>query len=472
MLGLASFATQDGALASRFRKLASQLDLSLTVHGGSNFVQHVLDTPCDLVVVDRDLLPKPWGKSLQALRTHSSLPALVVVSGNGCSEERVFFSLHHCDEVLDLSLDDSSIKAMLTMVLERRRDHQSQALKSQLNVGHAIRAEQSKNSAMQSFLRMANKIARSESSILIQGETGVGKERLARAIHSQSPRSSGPFIPITLAAFPETLLESELFGNVKGAFTGASQARRGCFELAQGGTILLDELGDLPKHLQVKLLRVLQERTIQRLGSEKTMQVDVRVIAATNHDLQADIVAGDFREDLYYRVGVVTLEIPPLRDRREDIPGLAREFLQLRQRGTGRVFSGFSEAAMECLCRYPWPGNVRELLNVVERTVLLAESEEIGVKDLPPRVSGLDFRAQHSSKELRDSADDARWKEIPWREAKDKVLGEFERSYFTQLLTHCEGNIKQSAEKSGLNPRSLYEILKRHNLDRSSFKAN
>lgn len=469
MLGLASLATQDEQLESRFRSLAEQLDLVLTTHKSPTFINSVLDTPADLILVDRSALPTPWSTSLQTLLTHRNHPAVVLVSDKARSEERVFFRLHHCDEVLNLTLGDTSIKAMLAMILERRRDRQTQILHNRPRVEQAIQAEQSKNPEMQAFLTMAKKVARSDSSILIQGETGVGKERLARAIHNQSHRSSGPFIPITLAAFPETLLESELFGNVKGAYTGASQARRGCFELAQGGTILLDELGDLPKHLQVKLLRVLQERTIQRLGSESIVPVDVRIIAATNRDLQEDSKSGEFREDLYYRIGVVTLEIPALRNRKEDIPGLAHEFLEQRQRGTGKSFSGFTPEAIECLCQYAWPGNVRELLNVVERTVLLAEGEIIDVADLPPRLSNL---APHvaATTSLGQNLSSTPWESKPWKTARDGIVTDFEKMYFTKLLEKNDGSLKLTAQDAGLNPRSVYEILKRHRLDRTDFK--
>lgn len=469
MLSLASFASFNEELCARFKQLAKQLDIALTTHSEPNFLSTILSVPTDLIIVDREYLPNPWNTSLQTLRNHPNQPALVIVSDADRSEERVFFSLHHCDEVLNLSLGDTSLKAMLSMVLERRRDRLAQARPRPRNFDQAISAEQSKNRSMQAFLSMAKKVACSDSSILIQGETGVGKERLARAIHNQSHRSAGPFIPITLAAFPETLLESELFGNVKGAFTGASQARRGCFELAQGGTILLDELGDLPKHLQVKLLRVLQERTIQRLGSEKTMPIDVRIIAATHRNLQDEIRTGEFREDLYYRLSVVTLEIPALRDRTEDIPALANEFLKLRQRGTGRTFEGFSEEAMTCLCRYEWPGNVRELLNVVERTVLLAESATIDVQDLPPRLARL-AGSKVKSPDLASLAGRDDWESNPWKCTKDQMVLDLERAYFSNLLQKYAGNLKQTAEHAALNPRSLYEILKRHDLDRTQFK--
>ncbi len=306
---------------------------------------------------------------------------------------------------------------------------------------------------------------------LIQGETGVGKERLARAIHTASPRASGPFVPVILSAFPESLVEGELFGYERGAFTGAMNARRGCFEMAHGGTIFLDEIGELPQHLQVKLLRVLQERVIQRLGSEESIRVNVRVMAATNRDLQDEAKAESFRRDLYYRLSVVTLDVPPLRQHPEDIPKLADRYLQdFRVRLNNNVAS-FSEESMGALARYSWPGNIRELINVVERSVLLCEGDQVTLDDLPrtivpsPRHSG-----NAKSQNALDILFDGDWHTRPWKDVRDAVVGACEQTYFVRQLGKAKGNVDETARRAQINPRSLYDLMKRHGLKKEGFK--
>ena len=329
----------------------------------------------------------------------------------------------------------------------------------------------SANTTMQSFLRIVKRVVEPDSSLLIQGETGVGKERLARAIHSASPRAGGPFIPVILSAFPETLVEGELFGYEKGAFTGAAGARRGCFELAHGGTIFLDEIGELPQHLQVKLLRVLQERVVKRLGSEETMHVNVRVVAATNRDLYDATKLGDFRRDLFYRLSVVTLDVPPLRQHPEDIPKLVERYLEdFRVRLCSDVTS-FSEEAMEALVRYAWPGNIRELINVVERTVLLCDTAQIKVSDLPRTVvPTLQHQSDSDSTSPLDALLEGEWQSRPWKDVRSAVVSSCEQAYFVDQLSKANGNVDETARRSGINPRSLYDLMKRHGLKKEEFR--
>ena len=240
--------------------------------------------------------------------------------------------------------------------------------------------------AMERVLDLARRVAQVDSTVLITGESGVGKERVARFIHDESARTAGPFVAINCGAVPENLLESELFGHVRGSFTGATQDRVGLFEAANGGTLLLDEIGEVPPAMQVKLLRVLQERQVRRVGENRNRAVNVRVLAATNRDLVAEIHAARFRQDLYYRLRVVEIGVPPLRERREDILPLARSFLTSAAGKAGRKMTGFTPAAAHQLLRYAWPGNVRELENAVERAVVLARKSRIDVEDLPPEV--------------------------------------------------------------------------------------
>jgi two-component system response regulator AtoC len=245
-----------------------------------------------------------------------------------------------------------------------------------------------KSDVMQALFDKVRKVAATKATILIHGESGTGKELFARAIHYTSPRRGGPFVAINCGAIPENLLESELFGHVKGAFTGAVGHKRGLFEEAGGGTILLDEIGELPLPLQVKLLRVLQEEEIRKVGDTRTQKTDVRVIAATARLLEDEVAEGTFREDLFYRINVITLDIPPLRERREDIPMLAEHYLAECTARAGDLVREFSPEALQAIMNYPWPGNVRELVNAVERAVILAEGEKVQPADLPAAVAG------------------------------------------------------------------------------------
>jgi transcriptional regulator with GAF, ATPase, and Fis domain len=233
------------------------------------------------------------------------------------------------------------------------------------------------------------RLVASDSNLLILGETGVGKEWLARAVHNEGPRSGGPFLAVNCAALPDALLESELFGHERGAFTGAVRAHRGAFELAHRGTLFLDEVGELPLPLQAKFLRVIEERRITRLGGERAFGVDVRVMAATNRDLEAEVRARRFRADLYYRLGVVALTLPPLRDRVEDVPGLAASALRAAEARVGRPGLSIEPEAMAALVAYAWPGNVRELRNVIERAALLAPGDRLSLADFPRAISAL-----------------------------------------------------------------------------------
>ena len=294
--------------------------------------------------------------------------------------------------------------------------------------------------AMARVLDIARRVAQVDSTVLLTGESGVGKERIARFIHEESSRTGGPFVAINCGAVPENLLESELFGHTRGSFTGATQDRVGLFEAANGGTLLLDEIGEVPPAMQVKLLRVLQERQIRRVGENRNRDVNVRVLAATNRNLVEEIRAARFRQDLYYRLRVVEITIPPLRERRDDILPLARSFLSSTAARTGRKSTGFTPAAAHQLLRYPWPGNVRELENAVERAVVLARKSRIDVDDLPPEVA---LAVPHAA--------------VP---GDVRPLADVERDYITSVLRAVGGNRAQAAAKLGIGPATLYRKLK------------
>ncbi|HEY6281705.1 MAG TPA: sigma 54-interacting transcriptional regulator [Burkholderiales bacterium] len=307
-----------------------------------------------------------------------------------------------------------------------------------------------RNPAMEDVLSQARLVAESDASVLIQGESGTGKELLARAIHRASVRSGKPFIAINCGAIPETLLESELFGYIKGSFTGATQDHKGLFQAANQGTLFLDEIGDMPLALQVKLLRVLQDKQLRPVGSTQSIAVDVRIISATHHKLEELMAEGKFREDLYYRLNVVSLKIPPLSTRREDIPLLAGQFLKTLTAKYNKEINGFAPEALEQLVSAPWPGNVRQLLNVVEQAVALCTTAIVPLTLVQKALRG-------NEESGYSSLDDAKKK--------------FEREYLAQLLKITNGNVTQAARLAKRNRTEFYKLLKRHALDPALFKT-
>jgi two-component system response regulator GlrR len=305
-----------------------------------------------------------------------------------------------------------------------------------------------RNPVMEDVLAKARLVAESDASVFIYGESGTGKELLARAIHNASRRREHPFVAINCGAIPEQLLESELFGHVKGSFTGAVRDHKGLFQTANKGTLFLDEIGDMPVTLQVKLLRVLQERVVRPVGSTQSFEVDVRVISATHRNIEAEMAAGNFRDDLYYRLNVVALHLPPLAERREDIPLLANHFLTQLTDKYKRMISSFAPEAVEVLVAAPWPGNVRQLYNVVEQSVALATTPVIPATLVQQAI-------QHQQTEF-ESFEDARRK--------------FERDYLAQILRITEGNVTQAARLAKRNRTEFYKLLQRHQLDPKLFK--
>lgn len=303
---------------------------------------------------------------------------------------------------------------------------------------------------MEDLLGQARLVASSEASVFIHGESGTGKELLARAIHNASPRAKGEFIAVNCSAIPESLFESEFFGHTKGSFTGAMRDHKGLFQAAEGGTLFLDEIGDMPLSFQVKLLRSIQERSVRPVGATHTVPVDVRIISATHRDLDDLRKSGDFREDLYYRLNVVTLDIPALSERREDIPLLANHFLRTLNDAEKKGVKGFAPDAMEVLLSAPWPGNVRQLYNVVEQAVAFTTTSLI--------PASLVQRA------LRDEAEG----EMP---AFADARSRFEREYLTQLLQITNGNVSQAARIAKRNRTEFYKLLHKHHLNPSQFKG-
>jgi transcriptional regulator with PAS, ATPase and Fis domain len=351
-----------------------------------------------------------------------------------------FFESGRLEESLDASLHRvaDTLKAAEAKLRARRRATVEVAQDAYEPLGLVA-----KSAAMRDAVDMAKRVAQVDSTILITGESGAGKERIARLVHAESARAAGPFIAVNCGAITETLLESELFGHARGAFTGATHERPGLFEAANHGTLLLDELGEVSPGMQVKLLRVLQEREVRRVGDNKNRSIDVRVLAATNRDLAGRVAEGHFREDLYYRIRVVEIHVPALRERREDLLALARVLLEEAAKRLKRNVTGLSPASADKLLGYGWPGNVRELANAMERAVVLARGSRVEVDDLPEEVrKALDGPVVAGGKVRR--------------------LEEIEREYVLAALELNGGNQMVTAGELGIGTATLYRRLKRY----------
>jgi DNA-binding NtrC family response regulator len=339
------------------------------------------------------------------------------------------------------------LRLTVARALERKRLSEAHAGSGAGPVAEAPTAEiEGKSPRMLAVYKLVARVAPTSATVLVVGESGTGKELVARAIHAHSTRAQEPFVPVNCTALSESLLESELFGHARGAFTGAVAAKRGLFESADGGTLFLDEIGDMGPKMQAQLLRTLQDGEVRPVGGAEAIRVDVRLVCATNRDLEADVKTGRFREDLYFRINVVTIRLPPLRERAEDIPILVNHFLAKIARREGRGTAKVSREALEILRRHAWPGNVRELENAVERAVAVAKGGIVLPSDLPAEVHG-------GSEAPPGSILDDR-----------PPLAELERRYIALVLAECGGNKKKAAEKLGIDRRTLYRALERAGL--------
>ena len=353
-------------------------------------------------------------------------------------------------DYLTKPVDSSELAVLVDKALEfRRLKRENRELKAQVATRTLDERIVGRSRIFTDMLELARTAAGSEATILIRGESGTGKELVALLIHQGSPRAKGPFIKVNCAAIPEPLLEAELFGHEKGAFTDAKKQRKGRFEAANGGTIFLDEIGEMTPNLQVKLLRILQERELERLGGSETIPLDVRVVAATNRDLEQMIKEQDFREDLYYRINVITLALPPLRDRRGDIPLLAEHFLTRFNAKNKKSFRGFSPEAIKRLVSHPWPGNVRELENVIERAVVLGRGELILPEHLPAVIA---------SREVPDD-------DIVGRVLESGIsIDDLERELMKRALAQTGGNVSSAAKVLGLSRRTLQYRMEKYGI--------
>ncbi|MCK5945160.1 MAG: sigma-54-dependent Fis family transcriptional regulator [Planctomycetes bacterium] len=442
MLARLALAVADDSLRKRLRNLAQTPD---TVVTESTSVADLVAgrVECDLLVVHAGLLEAPIGDAIARLRAAGTQPEVLVVA-DVSAEERVGLVAAGALAVVPTQLPDEPFVQVLTTLIARRRE----ALELQREAAVAVDDGAdfgeflSSSPSMRKFLQVARKLSRSDSTVLILGETGVGKERLARAIHSQGTRAGGPFVVINCGAVPEALLETELFGHEKGAFTDAGRQRRGRFEVADGGTIFLDDIDDMPMSVQVKLLRVLQEREFERVGGESLVQVDIRVVAATKVPLLDHVRDGKFREDLYYRLNVVPVQLPGLRDREGDVPLLVRHFID--KLGGGRTYTVKTDV-LEAMSSYSWPGNVRELENRVAQAIALSGGATILKKEHLLPVDKSRRAALEPPEKMRTLRE---------------VLVEAERAHLEHVLRGVGGHRTKAASVLGISRKVLWEKLK------------
>jgi DNA-binding NtrC family response regulator len=474
MLVRIMLAFADEALAGRVRAALNQPHIHVLSGNGADTAQLTTGS-YDLALFDA-LSSGAEGEALvERIRDMPDKPDVVVLRPKDDAEERAQLMAAGCRAVINSSVEDELLRAALEAVVDARREERlklDRALRPRPTAGPSI---VSLSPAMHRTMDMARKLAAADSPVLILGETGVGKELLATLLHAQGPRSRGPFVAVNCAAIPNELFESELFGHEKGAFTGAAKARRGQFELADQGTLFLDEVGEVPLALQAKLLRALQEGRVRPVGSERAIDVDVRIVTATNCDLAAEVEAGRFRRDLYYRLGVIELTIPPLRDRREDIAPLVERYLGHYREQLRRDVDGVDNEAMQALLRYTWPGNVRELVNVLERAVLLCEAEHIGVDDLPLSIAAyvepLPPEATAAAAPGQESVGlPEDWLDRPWKAVREDLLREGERAYVEGVLRASRGRVGVAARRAGMSPRSLFEKMRRHGVRKDDFR--
>ena len=423
-----------------------------------------LNTGCDAVrnspepysVVLTDLV-MPDGSGLDLLtlaKERSPETEVIVMTAHSTLETAVDAMRRGAYDFVTKPFATSELRALVQKALEKRAIvAENRRLRAQLSHNEP-RDLLGRSEPMRRIVDLVRRIAKTKSTVLITGESGTGKERIARAIHDLSDRASKPFLVVNCGALPEALIESELFGHDKGAFTGAVARHLGLFREANGGTVLLDEVGELATSLQVKLLRVLQERKVRSVGATAEVSVDVRVLAATNRAVEEDVKAGKFRQDLYYRLNVIRVEVPPLRSRREDIPDLAQFFLARGAAEHDKDVRALAPDALRALDTYAFPGNVRELENIIERAVALASSPLIGLGDLPQEISGASAQATPRLVDLPDDGCNL-----------DDVLGELERRLIVQALERTGGMRANAAKVLGVSVRSLRYRLQKHAME-------
>ena len=401
----------------------------------------------DLVITDLRMPRLSGTELLKSIASRYPGLPVIVLTGHGTIEDAVSAMRAGAFDFLTKPVNLEHLSILVKRALETREmARKNRELEAEVDAQRRTSSIIGKSAEIKKVFDLIRKVAPTRASVLVTGDSGVGKELIADAIHNLSPRRDGPLIKVHCAALAESLLESELFGHEKGSFTGAQARKRGRFELADKGTLFLDEIGEINQNVQIKILRVLQERKFERVGGEETIDVDVRIVAATNRDLKEEIRKGSFREDLYYRLNVVNIHVPPLRERRDDIPLLAMSFLREFAEENGKKLEGFDPKARQSLYAYPWPGNVRELRNSIESAVVMASSGLVCLDDLPPNV--------RSSGEERDV-----------RVPVGSTLEEGEKILIRETLAAQGGNKSRTAEILGIGRKTLYQKIEEYGIE-------
>jgi two-component system, NtrC family, response regulator AtoC len=407
----------------------------------------------DVLLTDFRMPNEDGMKLIARAKSLPKPPICILMTAYGSEELAVEALKRGADDYIPkgkLQIDELEFRIRRAM-RQQNLETENVVLRQQLDKKFGLENIVGQSPVMKEIFETVQQVAPSPATVLIQGESGTGKELIAKAIHQLSPRSKGPMVTVHCAALPANLLESELFGHEKGAFTGAHERKIGRFEQAQGGTLFLDEIGEIDATIQIKLLRFLGERTFERVGSSKTLSADVRLIAATNKDLKAMVKAGTFRDDLFFRLKVVTIWLPPLRERVQDVPLLAGAFLKELARDNNKTISGFEAAALEAMMNYNWPGNVRELRSAVEHAVVFCRKQQISLKDLPPEVRG-GFGQDGGPRSLT-VAD------------RQMTVQEAEKQLIIQALQDSDGNRTDAARKLGMSRRTLHRKLHKYQLE-------
>jgi DNA-binding NtrC family response regulator len=409
-------------------------------------------------------MPDLSGEELLATVRSEKLPfGVIVLTGHGDTQVALEAMKAGADDFVTKPYEPDHLRFLVQRILERRQlIDELEQLRKQMRESYSFYNMVSKSPAMRRIFDLIEQVGPLGSTVLIYGETGTGKELVAQAIHAADDRRRGPFVPLNCAVLHDSLLESELFGHERGAFTGADRRKKGRFEIADGGTLFLDEVGDISPAMQAKLLRVLQSGTFERVGGTETIHVDVRIVAATHRPLEDEVKAGRFRADLFYRLNVIRIDLPPLRERAEDIPLLATHFLEKLTPMSNPPVTAIDSDAMQALLEHTWPGHVRELENAIKSAVALSEGAVIHRDALPPSVAP-PTRRLACSQSLIDI-------ERPLPSLTSDLVGRVERDYFAQLLARYKGNVARCAQHSGLSRRSVTQKLQKYALDRTRYK--
>lgn len=419
-----------------------------TVADGAKAIEAVREGHFDILISDLKMPEADGIEVLEQTQKLSSQTLTMIITAHATIETAVEALRKGASDYILKPLDFDEVIIRIQNLLEHKKlVQENRYLREQIdkkfNFNHII----GESKPMKQIYEMIGRVSQASTHVLISGASGTGKELVARAIHSESDRSDKPFLALNCGSIPENLVESELFGHKKGAFTGAEKDKEGIFEAAGSGTVFLDEIGELPPNIQVALLRVLQEKEVKPVGSNQMIAIDARIIAATNKELEKEVERGNFREDLYYRLNVVEIKLPPLKERKEDVPILAHHFVNKYNRELNRAVKGIDSGAMSALLSYEWKGNVRELENVIERAVLLGNQDHITVEDLPASIRDKGEEVQIDSQSL------------------DSAVQAFEKHHIESVLKRTEGNKSETARLLGIDPSTLYRKMERYGIE-------